>query len=105
MNWIFGKSKIKKISTSELKNVYLPDKKENYFLDVRTRAEFSGQSIPGFINIPLQTLSEHLSKIPKDKELVVICQSGMRSTLACKLLTRAGYEHVINVRGGMNRWF
>jgi rhodanese-related sulfurtransferase len=100
----FCKPKIKKISTSELKETYLPDKKGKYFLDVRTKPEFSSRSIPGFINIPLQTLKNHLNKIPKEKEVVVICQSGMRSSVACKLLKKAGYEKVTNVRGGMNRW-
>ncbi|RYL94267.1 rhodanese-like domain-containing protein [Sporolactobacillus sp. THM7-4] len=101
----FCKPKIKKISTSELKKVYLPSKKGKYFLDVRTKAEFNGHSIPGFVNIPLQTLSNHLNKIPKEKEVVVICQSGMRSSVACKVLKKAGYEKVTNVRGGMNHWF
>lgn len=105
MRCIFCKPKIKKISTSELKEVYLPSKKGKYFVDVRTKAEFSGQSIPGFVNIPLQTLSNHLSRIPKEKEVVVICQSGMRSSVACKILKKAGYEKVTNVRGGMNHWF
>jgi len=37
-------------------------------------------------------------------EIVVICQSGGRSSVACKMLKKAGFEHVTNVIGGMNNW-
>lgn len=104
MGWFFSGLKINKINTSELKKNYLTNKNGKFFVDVRTQSEFRGQSVPGFVNIPLQTLQNHLNKIPKDKEVVVICQSGMRSSMACRVLKKAGYEQVTNVQGGMNRW-
>lgn len=51
------------------------------FVDVRTPAEYKGKNIYQFKNIPLGT---DLSKLPKDKEIVLICQSGIRSSQACK---------------------
>lgn len=103
LGWLLG-SKIKKISTSQLKQNYLTSRSGKFFLDVRTPAEFRGCSIPAFTNIPLQNLSSKLHKIPKDREVVVICQSGMRSSMACRLLKKSGYERVTNVSGGINHW-
>ncbi|WP_214806044.1 rhodanese-like domain-containing protein [Exiguobacterium sp. s46] len=93
---------VKQVSTTELKPL-LNDRKR-FYLDVRTAAEFKGNHIKGFKNIPLQTLNSQLNQIPKDKEMLVICQSGMRSKQAVKVLKRAGYTNVTEVRGGMNAW-
>ncbi|KTR62211.1 rhodanese [Exiguobacterium indicum] len=93
---------VKQVSTTELKPL-LNDRKR-FYLDVRTPAEFKGNHIKGFKNIPLQTLNSQLNQIPKDKEVLVICQSGMRSKQAVKVLKKAGYSDVTEVRGGMNAW-
>ncbi len=93
---------VKQVSTTELKPL-LNDRKR-FYLDVRTPAEFKGNHIKGFKNIPLQTLNSQLNQIPKDKEVIVICQSGMRSKQAVKVLKKAGYSNVTEVRGGMNAW-
>ncbi|MFP3895207.1 rhodanese-like domain-containing protein [Exiguobacterium indicum] len=93
---------VKQVSTTELKPL-LNDRKR-FYLDVRTPAEFKGNHIKGFKNIPLQTLNSQLNQIPKDKEVIVICQSGMRSKQAVKVLKKAGYPNVTEVRGGMNAW-
>lgn len=90
---------VKSISTAELKNVL--NDQDKVFVDVRTPAEYKGRSIKQFKNIPLGSSFDIL---PKDKEIVVICQSGMRSSNACKQLKKIGYERVTNVRGGMSAW-
>ncbi len=77
---------VKQVSTTELKPL-LNDRKR-FYLDVRTPAEFKGNHIKGFKNIPLQTLNSQLNQIPKDKEVIVICQSGMRSKQAVKVLKK-----------------
>lgn len=89
----------KTISTDTLKGML--NDKDKVFVDVRTPAEYKGRNIRQFKNIPL---GSDLSKLPKDKEIVVICQSGMRSAQACKQLKKLGYEKVTNVRGGMGAW-
>jgi rhodanese-related sulfurtransferase len=101
-NWL-KKFRTPSISAHTLKNEYLTNKKNHYFLDVRTSAEFKMRSIPGFVNIPLNQLPEKLDKIPKNKEIVVICQSGMRSSRACSILKKSGYQ-VTNVSGGMGTY-
>lgn len=89
----------KAISTSELKTILNDNDNDKFFLDVRTPAEFKGRNIKQFKNMPL---GSDFSKVPKDKEIVVICQSGMRSSQACKQLKKLGFEKVTNVRGGMS---
>ena len=70
-------------------------------IDVRTPKEFKKRRIEGFENYPL---GSDFSQLPKDKEIIVICQSGMRSIKAAKQLKKLGYERVTNVRGGMNAY-
>ncbi|MDM5317323.1 rhodanese-like domain-containing protein [Fictibacillus sp. b24] len=93
---------VKNISTQELKKE-LKDKKKQ-FIDVRTQGEFNGYHIPGFKNIPLHQLSKKTDKLSKDKEVIVICQSGMRSQKASKVLLKSGFTKVTNVKGGVSAW-
>ena len=90
---------VRSISTVELKGM-LHDK-DKVFIDVRTPGEYKSRNIKQFKNMPL---GSDFSKLPKDKEIVVICQSGMRSSNACKQLKKQGFEKVTNVRGGMNAY-
>lgn len=69
----------------------LSDEK-NFFVDVRTPAEFQAAHIPGALNIPVDNLREHLSELPKDKTLCLICQSALRSYIAAKILSGYGFK-------------
>ena len=68
-------------------------------LDVRTPVEVSRGSIDGFMNIPLDSLRENLDSLPKDKPVYVHCHSGLRSYIACRILTGSGYD-CYNLAGG-----
>ncbi|WP_339262220.1 rhodanese-like domain-containing protein [Solibacillus sp. FSL W7-1472] len=87
------------ISTTELKRMI--NDKDKLFIDVRTPAEYKARNVKQFKNIPL---GSDFSKLPKDKEIVVICQSGMRSKQACNQLKKLGYSRVTNIRGGMSAY-
>ena len=87
------------ISTAQLKSI-LHDR-DKVFVDVRTPGEYRARNIKPFKNIPL---GSDFSKLPKDQEIVVICQSGIRSKQACKQLKKLGYTKVTNVRGGMSAY-
>lgn len=89
---------VKSISTPELKKL-LVEIEDKVLIDVRTEAEYKARHIPQFINMPLGT---DLTMLPKEKEIIVICQSGIRSNQACKELVKLGYTKVTNVRRGMN---
>ena len=68
-------------------------------LDVRTPGEYSRGHIEGFKNIPVDELREHLEEIEKNKPVYVICQSGLRSYIATRILEGSGYE-AYNFSGG-----
>lgn len=103
VNKIQGKG-INNINTAQLKEMIAGKSKEYYYVDVRTPGEFSTKKIKGFKNIPLNDLANRMDQIPKDKKIVVICQSGARSTAASRQLKKAGYNDIFNVTGGMNLW-
>jgi rhodanese-related sulfurtransferase len=90
------------ISTTDLRGM-LKDK-STQFVDVRTPGEYKGGHISQFQNIPLDQLPSRLEKLDTTKETIVICQSGMRSSRAAGILTKAGFTNVVNVRGGMSQW-
>lgn len=93
---------VKSVSTDELK----PElrKKGKQFIDVRTPAEFKGNRIKEFKNIPLNELPARTGELDASKETYVICQSGMRSSKAAGILKKKGFDQVINVRGGMGSY-
>lgn len=93
---------VKQIGTDELKKIL--KNKNCEFIDVRTPLEFNANNIRGFKNIPLQQLRQRYHELPKDKEIVVICQSGMRSNRATRMLKKLGFNHLTNVKGGMSAW-
>jgi rhodanese-related sulfurtransferase len=61
-------------------------------IDVRSREEFSSGHLKGSINIPLSELNSNLSKIKRDKAVIVCCASGMRSASAQEVLKSKGYN-------------
>lgn len=78
---------------------HLPRDGSVTLLDTRTIAEYSGGHIDGFLNIPVDELRERLDEIDKRKPVYVICQSGLRSYIACRILTGNGFE-CYNFSGG-----
>lgn len=68
-------------------------------LDVRTTKESKYGRIEGFINIPLDNLRDNLDKLDKSKPVYVHCHSGLRSYLACRLLSGYGFD-TYNLSGG-----
>ena len=68
-------------------------------LDTRTAAEFSRGHIDGFRNIPVDELRDRLDEVEKGKPVYVICQSGLRSYIASRILEGNGYE-AYNFAGG-----
>ncbi|PEJ71980.1 sulfurtransferase [Bacillus wiedmannii] len=91
---------VQNISGKELKSI--AGKKGKQFIDVRTVSEYRGNHMKGFKNIPLNELVSKANQLDKNKEVIVICQSGMRSKQAAKVLKKLRFQQVINVSGGMN---
>ena len=68
-------------------------------LDTRTANEYAHGHADGFINIPVDELRERLSEIDRTKPLYVMCQSGLRSYISCRILSQEGYD-CYNFSGG-----
>ena len=68
-------------------------------LDTRTQGEFEKGHLEGALHIPLNSLRERIDEIPSDPPLYVYCQSGLRSYIACRILSQHGFE-CFNVSGG-----
>jgi len=72
-------------------------------IDVREQSEWNVSHAPDAHLIPLGELESRLSELPRDREILVICQSGMRSERAVQFLRRSGFD-AATVPGGMLAW-
>lgn len=73
-------------------------------IDVRGRAEWEAGHLPGVRNIPLPTLADRLSEIPRDRPLILHCQGGSRSAIAAGVLRAHGFDDVANFQAGFTGW-
>jgi rhodanese-related sulfurtransferase len=70
-------------------------------VDVRDDWEFERYHIPDAIHIPLDEIAARADEVDSDREIVVVCEHGMRSEVAADFLISAGYERVGTMDGGM----
>jgi glyoxylase-like metal-dependent hydrolase (beta-lactamase superfamily II)/rhodanese-related sulfurtransferase len=75
-----------------------------FVVDVREPFEVASGIIPQAINIPMGQIDARMTEIPKDKNLVLVCQSGARSSRMANHLHQHGYQTVYNLNGGMTMW-
>lgn len=68
-------------------------------LDTRTAGEFESGHVDGFANIPVDELRDRIGELPAGKPVYVVCQSGLRSYLACRVLSQHGFD-CYNFSGG-----
>lgn len=73
-------------------------------LDVREPAEYAFGHIPGAKHIPLGELEKRFEELNRDEPIYVICRTGNRSDLACRILSEKGMKNVVNVVPGMSGW-
>jgi glyoxylase-like metal-dependent hydrolase (beta-lactamase superfamily II)/rhodanese-related sulfurtransferase len=73
-------------------------------LDVREPEEFASGHVHGAVNIPQSDLATRLDEIPRDRRILTICQSGMRSLRSAQFLAQQGIENVATVAGGTSAW-
>lgn len=76
------------------------DPATSVLIDVRTPMEFTLGFIEGAVNIPLDELRGRIKEIPKDKEVILYCQVGLRGYLAYRILVQNGFQNVKNLSGG-----
>ena len=85
---------------NELQNL----KPQDILLDVRRADEYVAGKIGKAINIPVDEIRARLVEIPKDKNIYIYCEAGLRGYLAQRILTQNGFSNVRNLSGGYNLW-
>lgn len=89
------------IGWRELRDI---DRDSIALIDVRTQEEHSVGHIPGDVNIPLDSLRDRLSEIPRDKKVVLYCGVGLRGYVASCILKGHGFNNVVNLCGGLRTY-
>jgi rhodanese-related sulfurtransferase len=80
------------------------DKGDVFTLDVRTQEEYNAGHIRNSTLIPLQDLSKRLNEVPRDRDILVYCKTGGRSTAASEILVNNGFTRIYNMKGGITEW-
>jgi hydroxyacylglutathione hydrolase len=73
-------------------------------VDVREPVEYAGGHVPGAVSIPQADLALHLEELPRDRDLLVVCEGGTRSARAARFLKQTGFSRVTNLVGGTGAW-
>lgn len=94
---------VNRITCEELED-HLLSASPPYIVDIRTREEWAERRIEHSVNIPLNHLLDRLQEIPTDREVVVYCSSGYRSSIATSLLRRHDFCQVKDLAGGFEAW-
>ena len=98
-------SSLKELSTHEA--TLLMNKEDAYILDIRPAAEFKKGHILGSKQIKAELVTKGdftpLEK-SKNKPIIVVCAMGMTSKRTASQMLKAGFEHVVTLKGGINAW-
>ena len=97
-----GAESIRTVSVQALEKVI--GRSDSVALDVREADEFAYEHIAGTLNIPQSRMKVEMSRFPKDKELYVFCNTGIRSAQAVELFKSGGFQKIRLVEGGIAAW-
>ena len=75
-----------------------------YIIDVRRQNEFRKGHLRNAKNIPLDGFKDRLNKIPKNKDVLVYCETGARSIRAVRYLEVSGHERILHMHRGLRGW-
>lgn len=75
-----------------------------YLLDVRTLGEYTQKRLKGARLIPIDQIQRRLNEIPKNRPIIVYCETGMRSAQVGRYLDSLGYQGVYNLSQGLMGW-
>lgn len=105
MNWQSLIAKGKEITADQARG-YIESQAPGgvQIVDVRQPKEYETAHIPGAVLIPLNELVRRVGEIAADRNTIVYCRSGARSSAACQILSEFQFKNVLNLRGGMLQW-
>jgi rhodanese-related sulfurtransferase len=73
-------------------------------IDVREHDEYEVARVEAAVLLPMSEIQNWWQDLPRDEELVIMCHHGARSAQVCMALSRAGFEHLTNLEGGIDSW-
>ncbi|NLD19595.1 MAG: FAD-dependent oxidoreductase [Clostridiales bacterium] len=100
---------IENVETGKVKQFFyedvslLPRDGSVIMLDTRTPWEYDRGHVEGFVNIPVDDIRERLGELDRNKPVYVMCQSGLRSYITCRILKQEGFD-CYNFAGGYRYW-
>ncbi len=92
------------ISTTELAGLLKSEPGALVLLDVREDDERATAAIEPSLHIPMNSVADRLSELPRDRRIVVYCHHGGRSFAVASYLETEGFENVTNLTGGIDEW-
>lgn len=84
-----------------LKPAFYEDIQGSYIVDVRIADSFRTKTLDGAVNIPLASLRSRINEIPRDKKVILLCDTGYTSYVAARILAQNGYSEVYSYMAGM----
>ena len=84
-----------------VKPAYFEDIEGSLLIDVRSAAEFNATTIDGAINISTPELRTRFNELPKDKKIVLFCNTGFQSYVASRILIQRGFNNVYSLTAGI----
>lgn len=92
------------IAADEIQKLLKKEPKKIVVLDVRTWGEYAMGRIPGSLFMPMREVPGRMGELPRDKKIIVVCATGVRSAAVADYLARNGYPDVRNYSGGISDW-
>ena len=103
--WQEKNGRLDAIPTIELKDLTAQLRSnDKLVLDVRSPAEWNAGHLPGSRNLPVGEIDGRLGELPRNRPLIVHCQSGGRAAIAASLLRARGFQNVALFPGGVVEW-
>ena len=84
-----------------LKPAYFEDLKSSYLIDIRPEISYKTNTIPNAINLPINEIRNRIDEIPKDKKVILFCNTGYTSYCASRILIQKGFNNVYSLMGGL----
>jgi rhodanese-related sulfurtransferase len=95
---------VESITTTELEDLLKKDSGRIFLLDVREDDERAVARIEPSMHIPMNSVPDRLSDLPRDRRIVVFCHHGGRSYAVAGYLETEGFKDVTNLTGGIDEW-
>lgn len=89
------------IIEGKVKMAFPEDLEDSYLIDVRPKAVFMNETIDGAVNIPITEIRNRLDEIPRDRKVVMFCNTGYTSYVASRIVNQNGFDNVYSFGGGI----